>query len=161
MGKRVNPMAVKAALTYEIGEAAAVLGVTSATIRNWIKDGLPVMKAQKPFLISGTAMREYLRAKNRAAKRPLDWNELYCPSCRAGRTPRDMAVTIAPITAKTSLLKGCCSECNATVARIISNADVAEWSKVFQVTKADQSEAYKTPPPLSQSNTFEGDNTNA
>ncbi len=46
MGKRANPMAVKAALTYEVGEAAKVLGKSPATIRNWIKDGLPVMASQ-------------------------------------------------------------------------------------------------------------------
>jgi predicted transcriptional regulator len=43
MGKRANPMAVKASLTYEVGEAAAALGKSEATIRNWIKDVLSVM----------------------------------------------------------------------------------------------------------------------
>ena len=72
MSKRANPMAVKAALSYEIGEAATALGKTPATIRNWIKDGLPVMSSRKPYLISGAAIREYLRVKYKSAKRPLD-----------------------------------------------------------------------------------------
>ena len=34
MGRRCNPMLIKSALTYEICEAAQVLGVTPGTIRN-------------------------------------------------------------------------------------------------------------------------------
>lgn len=48
MSKRANSMAVKAALTYDIGEAAKALGKSPATIRNLIKDGLPAMTSCKP-----------------------------------------------------------------------------------------------------------------
>jgi len=47
MSKRANPMAVKAALTYTVPEAAVVLGKTPTTIRNWIKNGLPAMSSCK------------------------------------------------------------------------------------------------------------------
>ncbi len=114
MGKRANPMAVKAALTYEVGEAAKVLGKSPATIRNWIKDGLPVMASQKPYLISGEALRDFLQAKYRAAKSPLAPDELYCLSCRAGRNPVGSTVEACPNTAKTTRLKGLCSQCGAS-----------------------------------------------
>jgi hypothetical protein len=64
MSKRANPMAVKAALTYEVGEAAHALGKSVATIRNWIKDGLPVMTSRKPYLILGADIRSYIKAKS-------------------------------------------------------------------------------------------------
>lgn len=60
MPKRSNPMAVSKALTYTVEEAATTLGVTTATIRNYVKRGLPIMTAQRPYLISGEAMREFL-----------------------------------------------------------------------------------------------------
>ena len=47
MSKRANPMAIKTALTYEISEAAFALGKSPATIRNWVKDGLPVLSSRK------------------------------------------------------------------------------------------------------------------
>lgn len=106
MDKRANPMAVKSALTYTIEEAAMALSKNPATIRNWIKDGLPVMAKSKPYLISGDAIREYLRAKYKSAKRPLRADELYCPTCRVGRCPVDLVVVSEPITAKTLLLQG-------------------------------------------------------
>ena len=141
MTKHANPMAVKAALTYEVNEVAAALGKTPATIRNWIKDGLPVMSSRKPYLISGAAIREYLRAKYKAAKRPLGPDKLYCPACRDGRQPVDMAATISPLTARTSLLKGICSHCGGTCTRMISNAKATDFAGTFDFHKEAGSDA--------------------
>jgi hypothetical protein len=140
MGKRANPMAVKAALTYEVGEAATALGKSPATIRNWIKDGLPVMASQKPFLISGAALREFLQEKYRAAKSPLASDELYCLSCRVGRNPVGFAVEAFPNTSKTTRLKGQCSQCGAVSTRIISNTATDTFAETFHFAKAASSD---------------------
>lgn len=133
MSRRANPMAVKAALTYDVNEAAAALGKTPATIRNWVKGGLPIMSSRKPYLISGAAIREYLRAKYKAAKRPLGSEEFFCPSCRNGQKPLDMAATLSPMTARTSLLKGICSQCGGICTRMVSNAKVADFARTFTI----------------------------
>lgn len=135
MGKRANPMAVKAALTYEVGEAAEALGKSTATIRNWIRGGLPVMSSQKPCLISGAVLRDFLRAKHSAAKSTLEPDELYCLSCRAGRRPVGFVVEAVPNTAKTTRLKGVCSRCGAVSMRIISNAKADIFAETFQFRK--------------------------
>lgn len=135
MGKRANPMAVKAALTYDIKEAARAFGVTSATIRNWIKDGLPVMSERKPYLMLGLALREYLRAKYKAAKRPLGADQLFCPACKEGTRPYDMQVTLMPVTLKTDLLKGVCGQCGGTCTRMISKSQHGDFAQTFIITK--------------------------
>ncbi len=140
MGKRANPMAVKSALTYNINEAAFALGKTPATIRNWIKDGLAVMSSRKPYLILGAAIQEYLRAKYKAAKRPLGPSELFCPSCRVGRSPLDMAVSNTSISSKTSLLKGTCTHCGGGCTRMISKQETKEYAAIFKIAKEAGSE---------------------
>ena len=140
MSKRANPMAVKSALTYEIGEAAIALGKTPATIRNWIRDGLPVLSSKKPYLISGAAIREYLREKYKAAKSPLGPNELFCLTCRTGRAPLDLVVTLSHISSKTSLLKGACSHCGGTSTRMISRAKPPECADTFNIRESVGSE---------------------
>ena len=131
MGKRANPMAVKSALAYEVSEAANALGVSVGTIRNWVKDGLPIMASKKPYLISGAELRDYLRNKSLAAKRPLEADELNCLACRAGRKPRLMAVFCVPNTAKTSRLVGECEHCGGAANRFISNARREEFATTF------------------------------
>ena len=140
MGKRANPMAVKSALTYDINEAALALGKTPATIRNWIKDGLAVMSSRKPYLILGAAIQEYLRAKYRAAKRPLEPDQLFCPSCGIGRKPIEMMVTISPIPPKTLLLKGVCESCRGGCTRMIAISNVQVFAAVFTIAKEACSE---------------------
>jgi len=121
-------MAVKANVTYDITEAAQALGKTPATIRNWIKDGLPVMSSRKPYLILGAALKEYLRAKYKAAKRPLGSDQLFCPTCRTGRNPTDMTVAIASVAPKTSLLKGTCDHCGGTCTRMIATVQTGAFN---------------------------------
>lgn len=133
MAKRANPMAVHAALSYEIGEAALALGKTPATIRNWVKDGLPVMSSKKPYLISGAAIRTYLRSKHAKAKCALQLNEFYCLRCKAGRAPLGASVSIQPITSKTSLLRGACSHCGGTATRMVSTSQAHDITKALKV----------------------------
>lgn len=141
MGKRANPMAVKAALAYEIDEAAAAVGKTPATIHNWIRDGLPVMASKKPYLISGAAIREYLRQKYKKSKSPLAPDELYCFSCRTGRKPLGMIVRAYPNNAKTTNLKGQCDHCGGNAGRIIANAEAAAFAETFDVKEGGNSDA--------------------
>jgi Helix-turn-helix domain len=141
MSKRANPMAVKAALTYDVNEAARALDKTPATIRNWIKDGLPVMSSRKPYLISGEAIREYLRAKYKASKRPLDPDTLFCPACGVGRQPVGMEASISSLTVYTSLLKGVCSHCCGTSTRMISKTKVTDFAHTFTIKEEVDSDA--------------------
>lgn len=141
MGRRANPMAIKAALTYEINEIAALLGKSPATIRNWINDGLPVLSQKKPFLISGAALRDFLRAKMQKSKSPLAPNELFCLSCRAGRKPLGMAVEAITNTPKTTRLKGACEQCGASACRMISNTKAADFARTFRFEGNGNSEA--------------------
>jgi hypothetical protein len=141
MPRRANPMAVKANATYDVFEAARALSVTPATIRNWIKDGLEAMTASKPYLILGSAIREYLRAKYAAARRPLKDDELFCPSCGKGRKPLNMQVSQSQITAKTDLLKGICGHCASTATRMISHKQRQAFAATFQISKEADSKA--------------------
>lgn len=142
MGKRANPMAVKASLTYTIDEAAAALGKSKGTIRNWIKDGLPVMAAKKPLLISGRELRDYIRAKSKQSKISLGTDQLYCLSCRTGEKPIDMVVEVLPNNTKTDRLKGLCEACGGVASRIISKTKAQHFATIFRSKKGGGNEAY-------------------
>ncbi|PSL20517.1 helix-turn-helix domain-containing protein [Shimia abyssi] len=134
MAKRVNPMAVKTNTTYDVFEAARELNVTPATIRNWIKDGMEAMTSSKPYLILGSAIREYLRSKKAAARRPLKDEQLFCPSCRTGRKPVGMKVTLSAVSPKTDILKGVCQRCDGTATRMISHEQHQTFASIFRIS---------------------------
>ena len=97
MARRVNPRNIKIHQTYQIDQAAYALGVSIPTIRDWIKKGLPAMRAQTPFLIIGSDLREYIENSRRDAKAPLEVNQFYCLRCRSPRTALGDMLDYIPI----------------------------------------------------------------
>ncbi len=141
MPKRANPMAVRANITYDVFEAARALKVSPATVRAWIKDGMEAMTSCKPYLILGAAIRTYLKAKYKAAKRPLGPYQLFCTSCKQGCSPLGLQVILTPISVTTDLLKGQCARCGSTATRMISHAQRDNFSGIFQVAKRAKGKA--------------------
>ena len=141
MAKRPNPRAIKAARTYTIQEGADALGVTVGAVRGWIRLGLPVMKAQRPFLILGDAFHKFLEDRRSTGKVPLRPDQLYCLTCKQGQSPLGMMVDCLPQTAKTARLVGLCAACGGACNRMISRADLTRFGGVFDVAYPDSRQA--------------------
>lgn len=137
MAKRPNPRAIKAARSYTMQESAEALGVTVGAVRGWIRAGLPVMKAQRPFLILGDALRQFLEDRRGNGKVKLGTDQLYCLTCKQGQSPLGMMVGFLPQTANTARLVGLCAACGCTCNRMISRTDLARFGEVFEVAYPD------------------------
>lgn len=141
MPKRPNPRAINQALTYTTEEAARALKVTPATIRNYVRRGLPIMTRQRPFLFYGEDLREFAIQERLRAKRPLEDDELYCPSCSRGQRPFGLMVDLVPRNAKTGFLSGLCEVCDGPSNRIIGLRKLSEFAATFDITNRGKSEA--------------------
>lgn len=137
MAKRPNPRAIRAARTYTIEEAAAALGVSIGTVRSWVKSGLPLMKSRRPFLILGEALRGFLQDRQSGAKVKLEPGQLYCFTCKTGRTPAGLMVDCILQTAKTARLIGLCEVCGGTCNQMVSRAMIEQFSRIFDVAFRD------------------------
>lgn len=133
MPKRPNPRTIRAARTYTVEEAAIAVGVSIGTIRSWVKSGLPLMRSRRPFLILGDSLRIFLEDRAKASKAPLQQDQLYCLTCKAGRTPMGLMVDCIPQTAKTARLLGLCDACGGTCNRMISRSKIDHFSEIFCV----------------------------
>lgn len=141
MPKRPNPMAINKALSYTIEEAACGLRVTPATIRNYVRRGLPVMASQRPYLILGEALREFLLHERQHRKRPLRSDELFCAACGKGRKPFALLVDLVPQTSSTGLLKGLCAVCDGPSRRMIALRQLPRFAVTFDITEQAGSDA--------------------
>lgn len=141
MSKRPSPMAINKVLTYTIEEAGIALGVTTATIRNYVRRGLPIMTAQRPYLISGEALRTFLLNERERRKKPLQSEELFCPACGEGRRPYGMMVDLVSLTSKTDLLTSLCEVCDGPTRRIIGTRQINVFAAVFEIRERASSAA--------------------
>jgi len=133
MAKRINASRIKQNLTYTIAEAADVLDVSIATIRNWIKQGLPIETGQRPFLIYGVDLRDFIRNRKQARRYKLREGELGCFSCDASRLPLNALAVYTTLTTKTGRLSGVCSACGGKCSRIISNAKLPVFFSILKI----------------------------
>jgi excisionase family DNA binding protein len=133
MTKRANGRRIKTPYCYTVFEAAERLGVSVATVRQWVRDGLPIMKAKRPFLISGGELRHFLDHRTGQRRSRLAPNQLYCLACKEPRKPYGLMVDYVPQTAKTGRLVGLCEVCDAKCNRMISRAALTGFQQIFIV----------------------------
>ena len=91
------------------------------------------MKAKRPTLILGEALRQFLHDRRRKAKAALGADQLYCLTCKQGQSPLGLMVDCLPQTAKTARLVGLCGVCGGTCNRTISRADLTRFGGIFDV----------------------------
>lgn len=137
MAKRPSARRIRATRTYTIEEASLALGVSTGTIRTWVRTGLPLMKARRPFLILGDALRQFLADRTTGAKVALRPGQLYCLACKAGREPMGQMVDCLLQTTKTARLVGLCEVCGCTCNRMVSRSTIEQFSQIFELVIKD------------------------
>ncbi len=110
-------------------------------IRNYVRRGLPIMTAQRPYLISGEALRAFLLNERERRKKPLQLDELFCPSCGTGRRPYGMMVDLVMLSGKSGLLSGLCEVCEGPSRRMVGTRQINDFATVFDITEQASSAA--------------------
>ena len=133
MPRKAKWRAIKRHRSYTVDEAARALFVTKATIRNWIKDGLPVLNDQRPLLILGHFLINYL--KDRAPKKQTcALDECFCLACRMPQKAAFRTFECKPLNASTSNLRALCSRCSTVMHKRVSTSNLERLKAISDVT---------------------------
>lgn len=135
---RINPRLPKIHRTYNVEEAARLLGVHKNTVRTWLRSGLWPIDGKRPTLIVGAELRRFLTAQRAARKRPTPNGMIYCLGCRQPREPAGQMVDYAARTATSGDLMGICPVCEKMLYRRIKFArlDVVRGQIEVTITQA-------------------------
>jgi Helix-turn-helix domain len=130
-----NPNLVKIHRSYTIEEAGEIFGIHKNTVSQWLKNGLPFMSHQKPYLILGVELKRFLQNRRKLKKHKCNVDEMYCLRCKKPSTPAENFVEYLPQTNKSGRLIGLCSCCECIIQKIVSLHKLEEYSKVFDISK--------------------------
>ncbi|MFM8749155.1 helix-turn-helix domain-containing protein [Rhabdaerophilum sp.] len=120
MPKRPGWRGIKIHRSYTIEEVARQLSVAKGTVQRWLKtDGLPAMKDQRPFLIHGQDLIDFLKRDKRSGKK-CKLHEAYCFSCREPREPAERMADLVAISDKIGDLQALCSHCGGLIHKRVS-----------------------------------------
>ena len=122
MARCLNHRLAKSHRSYSIEEVGRTWGVHRNTVRQWIKHGLKTIDRQKPLLIQGRDLAEFLLARRRRQRRPCAAGEIYCVRCRLPRMPAGKFVDYTPLTTTQGNLVGICPDCACRIYRRVSLA---------------------------------------
>lgn len=126
-----NTRLIKRDYSYTLQELSERLGTHKNTVRNWIKEGLPKIDAQRPFLLHGSDIISFLDERQAKRKHKCKDNEFYCFTCRAVRKAKHGSVDFI-IMNKTQLnIRGQCEVCATTIHRMGSVKKREKYKRIF------------------------------
>lgn len=120
--RRLNPRLVKIHRNYTVEEAARLLGTHKNTIRTWIKQGLPAIDRQRPTLIHGLDLSEYLAKRRKRVRQTCPPDHVFCVKCRVPKIPAGNMADYLPLTPTSGNLRGICPDCDTLIYRRASLA---------------------------------------
>ena len=133
MPKRVSAARIKTHQSYTVADAVAALGVGTGTIRQWVRDGLPILRGKRPYLLLGRDIKEFVKIRTDARRCQLAKNEVFCLSCRKPRKPEQGLVEIRFLECNRPMVAALCPTCGATCNRLISASATPDWSALCAV----------------------------
>lgn len=119
MPKQARLSGIKSYHCYTKAEAAALVGVSTRTIRNWTRDGLQLLNASHPPLIRGDDLRNYITAQREDRKVKTGLCEFYCLRCRKGRPPAG-EMADCKVEGNKAMLTALCDVCETVMCKPIS-----------------------------------------
>lgn len=124
MARRPNRRAICIHRNYEVAELARLLGVCKRTVRRWISAGLPAIRDQKPALILGQDVVDFLsrQAKPKSRCGP---GQFFCFRCHAPRLAAFGQAETVHRSAASLNLRALCSVCAACVHRRVAIRDLS------------------------------------
>jgi hypothetical protein len=129
-----NPNLVKIHRNYTVEEVATLCDKHKNTVREWIKQGLPVCDDRRPTLILGRELVAFLKARRTETKQTCEPGEIYCVKCRVPRTPAAGMVEYKSVTEKIGNLVAICPACGSIMNRRISLARLEQFQAEMDIT---------------------------
>lgn len=134
MGLRTyNLRRLKATWPYRIEEIAELFGIHKNVVGRWIKDGLPVDRDQRPFLIRGDDLARFLAARQQRRRRKCGDSQFYCFRCRE---PREAYLRIADVAVESATrirLKALCRECGTAMNKVQAVSKLPKLRQTFEI----------------------------
>ena len=133
MAKRVSARKIKIHNQYTYEQVADALGVSVQTVRLWRLAGLPVLDSQKPHLILGFALKDFLTNRSMKAERRLARDQFLCMACDAPRRAYGAMADYTPYTATRGRLEALCEACQGPCGKFASQTMCAELAPILSI----------------------------
>ena len=131
--RRPNRRAIKLHYSYTVEEAARTLGVCKGTVRRWLQKGLPHLSDQRPFLILGADLRDFLDQRKRP-KQKCELHQCRCFSCQVPKVPAGGMIDYIPRNSLSGQIRAICADCGTMMFKNFSAAKLPQLKRLAEVS---------------------------
>jgi hypothetical protein len=118
-------------MTYTIQDVAELFTLHKNAVSRWLKAGLKTIDRQKPLLIHGNDLFNFIDHRQQSRRVKCRHNEFYCFKCRAPRPPAGNMVDIMPRNARVVDLSAICGDCGTIMHKAGSIRKLPEFRQMF------------------------------
>lgn len=131
MAKRYNPNKCKINRNYSVNETTVLYEVHKSTVNTWFKKGLKRIDNQRPYIILGSDLKQFIKDLRTINKRPCELGEIYCMKCRKPRVPVKKSTIFEAESTRYGRIKGTCNVCHSAMNRYFRLADLDMLQRYF------------------------------
>ena len=133
MARRPDLRRIKRNRTYTADEAARTICVSTVTVRRWLKTGMTALTEQRPALIIGDDLINFLKGR-KPPKQRCGLAECYCLKCKCPREPAFGEVEIVKVNAATGNMKALCGTCTSVMCKRMPLSRLLDLREKFGLT---------------------------
>ncbi len=133
--------------SYTIQEIATLFDLHKNTLSQWLKAGLKPIDSNRPLLIHGSDLVNFLLTKQSTRRTRCQPDEFFCFRCRAPRQPQGRKVEVHPRNAKLLKLVAHCAVCGTKMNQSGSVRQLPAYRQVFNCTTPAPPHISETPNP--------------
>jgi hypothetical protein len=138
MPKRVSARKIKTHAQYTYQQAADALDVSLQTVRLWRGTGLEVLDSQKPHLILGFALKDFLTKRANKPERRLARDQFLCMACNAPRRAYGGMADYLPYNPTRGRLEALCEVCQGPCGKFSSPRVCAQLAQILNIATRDR-----------------------
>ena len=138
MAKTYNLRSIKHRESYTFKQIGDLLKIHFRTAQGWKQEGLKIISQEKPYLVMGYDLKEFLSKKLQNRQIKLQPNEFYCMKCKKGVRSAGNKIwielsgkTIGNQNFKELTIKGICEFCDSKINKFSHEGKLEEIKKTF------------------------------
>ena len=136
--RKYNTRRISRNRSYTIQEITELFGLHKNSVLIWLRTGLKKIDCQKPYLINGGDLVDFLEAKKKKRRQKCKPNELFCLKCKSPRLSKPDCIQITERNIYRLKISGRCQICNTKMFKDASVQRRSEIEKTFAIIQQPQ-----------------------
>lgn len=141
MQRTYDTRRIKSNRSYTVSQLAELLDVSSRTVHDWTRQGLPVIDDHHRKMMHGPAIREWLNKRQAARRWPCGPGQLPCFGCKGPRGIKSGTFKVKSGNTLKIRIEGQCIECGRTIGRGDVKANLTSLEREFGLIQQAENDA--------------------